>query len=115
MTETLQPTARKTWPDYRAVWRWHFYASLFCIPFVIVLSITGGIYLFKPQIEAWNDSPYDHLQSKGAPASAADQVRAALAAVPESSLNAYELPKSPNAAARVIVTLAEIYCPIDPR
>lgn len=103
MTETLQPTARKTWPDYRAVWRWHFYASLFCIPFVIVLSITGGIYLFKPQIEAWNDSPYDHLQLKGTSASAADQVRAALAAVPESSLNAYELPKSPDAAARVIV------------
>ncbi len=103
MTETPQPTAQKSWPDYRAVWRWHFYASLFCIPFVIVLSITGGIYLFKPQIEAWNDSPYDHLQLKGTPASAADQVRAALAAVPESSLNAYELPKSPNAAARVIV------------
>ena len=31
----------KSWPDYRAVWRWHFYASLLCIPFVIILSITG--------------------------------------------------------------------------
>ena len=39
MIETEQPTARKPWPDYRAVWRWHFYAGLFCIPFIIVLAM----------------------------------------------------------------------------
>ena len=37
------------------IWRWHFYAGLFCIPFILILSITGPIYLFKPQIEAWID------------------------------------------------------------
>ena len=94
---------RNAWPDYRAVWRWHFYASLFCIPFVIILSISGAIYLFKPQIEAWNERPYDNLVVTGAPASAAAQIRAALNAVPDSTLSSYELPKSVNAAARVIV------------
>ena len=54
--------SEKSWPDYRAVWRWHFYAGLLCIPFVIVLSISGLIYLFKPQIEVWNDRHYDNLQ-----------------------------------------------------
>lgn len=38
---------RQPWLNYRTVWRWHFYAGLFCIPFVIWLSITGSIYLFK--------------------------------------------------------------------
>ena len=47
--------AEKPWPDYRAVWRWHFYAGLFCIPFVIVLAISGSIYLFKTEIESWID------------------------------------------------------------
>ena len=66
MSVSIQPVAqlaagKKSWPDYRAVWRWHFYASLFCIPFVIVLAASGSIYLFKPQIEAWNERPYDHL------------------------------------------------------
>jgi uncharacterized iron-regulated membrane protein len=103
MADQPSVTLPKPWPDYRAVWRWHFYASFFCIPFVIILSITGGMYLFKPQVESWNDRPYDRLEVTGTAASAADQVRAALAAVPESSLNAYELPKSPNAAVRVIV------------
>lgn len=105
MTESLpSPSAtRKSWPDYRAVWRWHFYASLFCMPFVIILSISGAIYLFKPQIEAWNERQFDNLEITASPASAAAQIRAALQAVPDSTLNAYELPKSANAAARVIV------------
>ena len=42
---------------YRAVWRWHFYAGIFCIPFVVWLACTGSIYLFKPQIERWLDRP----------------------------------------------------------
>lgn len=103
MIETQQPTAMKSWPDYRAVWRWHFYAGLLTLPFVIVLSISGAIYLFKPQIEAWSDREYDNLAVKGSPASVADQVKAALAAVPDSMPNGYELPKATNAASRVIV------------
>src|SRR5690349_20108791 len=95
---------RKPRPDYRAVWRWHFYASLFCIPFVIVLSVTGSIYLFKHEIEAWSERPYDHLTLSGQPASAADQVRAALAAEPGSTFSGYELPGSPSSAARVILS-----------
>ncbi len=42
---------------YRAIWRWHFYAGIFCIPLVIWLSCTGSIYLFRPQIERWIDRP----------------------------------------------------------
>jgi uncharacterized iron-regulated membrane protein len=36
---------------YRAVWRWHFYAGIIVAPFLIILAVTGSIYLFKPQIE----------------------------------------------------------------
>lgn len=37
---------------YRTVWRWHFYAGLFVIPFMLMLAITGIVYLFKPQLDA---------------------------------------------------------------
>ncbi|WP_250527451.1 PepSY domain-containing protein [Caballeronia sp. GAWG2-1] len=37
--------------SYRTLWRWHFYAGLFVMPFLIVLAITGTIYCFQPQIE----------------------------------------------------------------
>ena len=88
---------------YRAIWRWHFYAGIFCIPFVIWLSLTGSIYLFKPQIERWLDQPYDHLHLNG-PRSTPEQIAlAAVAAVPHSSLHYYELPPSDDAAVRVEV------------
>jgi uncharacterized iron-regulated membrane protein len=94
----------RAWPDYRAVWRWHFYASLFCIPFVIILSITGGIYLFKPQIEAWSERGFENLQIIGCTTRpAAEQIEAALAAVPGSTLKEYELPRNTTSAPRVIV------------
>ena len=102
-TDFPQPAAAKAWPDYRAVWRWHFYAGLFTLPFVIILSISGAIYLFKPQIEAWGERDYDNLPIKGNLASVSDQVQAALAAVPDSTPSGYELPLAPNSAARVIV------------
>ncbi|MGH4026122.1 MAG: PepSY-associated TM helix domain-containing protein [Pseudonocardiaceae bacterium] len=35
---------------YRAVWRWHFYAGLFAIPVIVLLCLSGIVYLFKPQI-----------------------------------------------------------------
>ena len=76
MIESEEPAASTGWPDYRAVWRWHFYAGLFCIPFVVLLSISGSIYLFKNEIDAWIDRPYDHLHVKGYPATAADQTSA---------------------------------------
>jgi len=33
------------------MWRWHVIAGLVSLPFVLVLAITGGIYLFKSNIE----------------------------------------------------------------
>lgn len=88
---------------YNAVWRWHFYAGLFCMPFVLWLSVTGTIFLWKPQIETMLDRPYDGLAATGARASADAQMAAALAAVPGGTLHKYQLPQGPHEATRVIV------------
>ncbi len=36
---------------YQAVWRWHFWAGLLVSPILIVVSITGAIYVFKAELE----------------------------------------------------------------
>jgi uncharacterized iron-regulated membrane protein len=36
---------------YRTLWRWHFYAGLFVMPFLVVLAVTGTLYCFQPQLE----------------------------------------------------------------
>jgi uncharacterized iron-regulated membrane protein len=104
VSETESPDVRKSWPDYRAVWRWHFYAGLVCIPFLIILSISGAIYLFKPQVEAWIERSYDNLPVQASslkPASA--QISAVLKAFPGSSFQSYEIPEHSTDAGRVIV------------
>ncbi len=37
---------------YQMAWRWHFYAGLFVIPFLIMLSITGTVMLYDKQIQS---------------------------------------------------------------
>lgn len=87
---------------YRLLWRWHFYAGLFCLPFVLWLACTGLVYLFRPQLEPLLEQRYAHVtEAPAQPASA--QVKAALAAVPGTVLNAYELPSSAHAATRVLL------------
>ena len=47
----VTPTAGAVTAGYRTLWRWHFYAGLFVMPFLLVLAITGTLYCFQPQIE----------------------------------------------------------------
>jgi uncharacterized iron-regulated membrane protein len=102
MSATVSNRERSAAALYRTIWRWHFYAGLFCIPFVLWLAVTGSIYLFKPQIEALQDRPYDHLTviDRQLPS---DQVRAAMTAVPGTTLRSVELPATETAATRVIL------------
>lgn len=54
---------------YRLVWKWHFFASLYVLPFMMMLALTGGVYLYKPQIEAWLYAEQMHVIETGAPLS----------------------------------------------
>ncbi|MGB3927669.1 MAG: PepSY domain-containing protein, partial [Sphingobium sp.] len=38
---------------YRAMWRWHFYAGLIVLPVLALMAVTGALYLYKPEVEAW--------------------------------------------------------------
>ena len=36
---------------FRAVWRWHFYAGLLVLPFLMLMALTGALYLFTDEID----------------------------------------------------------------
>ena len=91
---------------YRTIWRWHFYAGLFVLPFVLLLSISGAIYLFKPQIDQWEERDFRGLSLEGA-VSADRQLEAAKAAFPAGSFNHYRLPERPGDAAMVQLALPD--------
>jgi len=47
---------------YFSVWRWHFYAGLFVVPFIITLSITGLMMLYQPVLEAFLHADKIHVE-----------------------------------------------------
>lgn len=88
---------------YRTIWRWHFYAGIFCIPFVLFLALTGAIYLFKPYYENWQEAPYKQLSASGERLSPNAQIQAAVDAIPGGKFLSYRLPQSDNEAVRISV------------
>lgn len=91
---------------YQTVWRWHFYAGLFVLPFILTLSVTGSIYLFKPQIDRWEERAYSHLGVQGS-VSPDRQLAAVMAANPAGRFNHYRLPRQPGDAAMIQLGLAD--------
>ncbi|MFB1082571.1 PepSY-associated TM helix domain-containing protein [Jeotgalibacillus sp. JSM ZJ347] len=42
---------KKSVKAYQTIWRWHFYAGIIMAPVLLVLAVTGAVYLFKWNIE----------------------------------------------------------------
>lgn len=89
---------------YRTIWRWHFYAGLFVMPFILILSLTGSVFLFKPQLDRWRERAYQNLPQAGA-ALPSKQVDAVLAAFPGARFDSYRLPQVPGDAPVVHIGL----------
>lgn len=52
---------------YLAVWRWHFWAGLIVSPVLIVVAVTGALYVFAPEIERALHPEIHYVTPKGEP------------------------------------------------
>ncbi|WP_245572944.1 PepSY-associated TM helix domain-containing protein [Lichenihabitans psoromatis] len=87
---------------YRAIWRWHFYAGLLSVPFMILLAVTGSLYLFKSEINHTAFAYRNVVKAEATPMQPPSRlVDKALAAVPATQLKSYAEPASPTASALV--------------
>lgn len=84
---------------YRWVWRWHFFAGLLVAPFLIVLAVTGGLYLFDDEIEAWWYRDLVRVAPSASPLPPELQERAVLAAHPGARVLRYAVPGEATRAA----------------
>ena len=80
---------------YRTIWRWHFYAGLFVIPFMLILGMTGIIYLFKPQLDTVMYHNLMFVQPSATMLPYTEQVQTAQVAYPEAIVTKF----TPGAAA----------------
>ena len=82
ITSEAQPEAAASSRLYRAVWRWHFYAGLYVIPFLMMLAITGFfMMLFTTYLPEHGDRLAVTPQAQALPATqVAEAARASLGA-----------------------------------
>ncbi|WP_337879942.1 PepSY domain-containing protein [Rheinheimera sp.] len=92
---------------YQSVWRWHFYAGLIVAPFLLILSVTGAIYLFNDEIDDWL-YPEQRFVATQLPALPASQlIEAALSPFPGATATRLDQPTAPGRSAKVFITTAE--------
>lgn len=116
MSTTLDPEVAVATPAdttraghfYRVVWRWHFYAGLFVVPFMLLLAITGIIYLFKPQLDRAMYGSFMQVVPQGTALPPNSQLAAVAAAYPDATLSTFYPPESPSHSGAVkLATAAE--------
>lgn len=92
---------------YFLTWRWHFYAGLFVIPFMLMLSITGLIMLFDDEIEQLRYSDIINVMPQEQVQPASQQLMAVKQAYPSGKITQYVSSNRENQAHRFNVKLAD--------
>ncbi|WP_432458899.1 PepSY-associated TM helix domain-containing protein [Agarivorans sp. QJM3NY_25] len=115
-TNTEKQTATKTKRYYMIAWRWHFYAGLFVVPFLLMLSITGLVMLYDDAIEQAQFADIIQVKPYPTTVSPAAQLAAVQASYPQATIQQYITPASATQASRFAVKAAgeSLFITVDP-
>ena len=92
---------------YFLTWRWHFYAGLFVIPFMLMLSITGLVMLFDDEIELAFHQDAIEIVASGEPIKVSQQLAAVQHQYPQGTVTQFVPSKVPDLANRFSVSLED--------
>lgn len=93
---------------YFAAWRWHFYAGIFVIPFLVILAVSGAFMTIYANFgNSLGYAPDVPVAGETQPVSV--QAEAALAAVPDGTLATYVAPEAPERPAYVEIIKGDAY------
>ncbi|MFC4158910.1 PepSY-associated TM helix domain-containing protein [Chitinimonas lacunae] len=91
---------------YAVAWRWHFYAGLLVAPIMVLLALTGLIYLYKPQLDGWMYA--DRLfVTPAAPLAAEQQLAAVRAAWPGATVQKFIPPPAPDRSSEFVLNTSQ--------
>lgn len=86
---------------YRVIWRWHFFAGLLVLPFLVMMALTGAAYLFKPELDHLIYRKIEDVPARAQPFASSDAVIANV----ETALNGRVLELTPSTAPTQAVRL----------
>lgn len=102
---------------YFLVWRWHFYAGLFVIPFMLMLSLTGIVMLFDDEIEQMRYQELISVEDQAKQRPISTQLKAVKDAYPNASITQVIVTEDPTHANRFNVRLEDgssIFATVNP-
>ncbi|OZC85107.1 peptidase [Rhodococcus sp. 06-418-5] len=97
-----RPTSPRSWRPL--ILRLHFYAGILVAPFILIATISGGLYAVAPTIEQLMYRDYLHVDATGPAVPVADQIRAAQAERPDLTVAAVRPAAEAGDTTRVMFT-----------
>jgi uncharacterized iron-regulated membrane protein len=91
---------------YAAVWRWHFIAGLLVLPVLVMMAITGGAYLFRPELDHLAYHRLQDVPVRAAPMAAPSVVIPKVEASLRGRVLVLTPPDRPDRAMRLLVRVA---------
>jgi uncharacterized iron-regulated membrane protein len=88
---------------YAAVWRWHFYAGVAVLPFLLTLAVTGLLMLAGSSTERYRHPHLYHVEPGHEALPASDQVAAVVAAYPHADVTMFVPPRATDASSQVSI------------
>jgi uncharacterized iron-regulated membrane protein len=92
--------------QYRATWRWHFFAGVIVVPFLLVLAITGLVMVYYTSVQTPLGERIVVEVREQAPSSPMQQMATAAAALPGATVTQYIPPHSASSSAQFELTRA---------
>lgn len=92
---------------YLATWRWHFYAGIYVVPFMIMLALTGMIMLYHDTIESIQYGDRLFVTVGAQQTTAESQLQAVRAAYVDANINEYIPPTAPNRSSQLSLFTAD--------
>lgn len=105
MQPSLTDRARRDGALYRAFWRWHFYAALIVIPFLLAASLSGALLLLSKPLDAFAQRALRVVEPAGQALAASEQMAAVRTRYPAAGIKLYVPPGSATESARFAVVM----------
>lgn len=97
------PARTRAGQFYFAAWRWHFYAGLYVVPFLLMLAVTGLIMVWFNSVDTrFGERLY--TSGQGEVVSLTTQAANAVASLPGGTLTQYITPRTADRASLFVVT-----------
>lgn len=84
---------------WRAVWRTHFYAGIFAMPFMVLMALTGLVILYTQPIQSLTQGDLRNVKDTGDWISFDAQADAVAAAYPDRAITSLTMPRNATTAA----------------